>query len=129
MKVELWVDRNAGNAALPDDPELQVIYGQLLYVARVTLPATRKIRLGEGCDILLGLVRLCEDAVGDATKRPVWYTDGKKENLIAVNISTIQCAVGRVKVGQRWGILDLNYGCANTTFMDDDVALDGDDND
>jgi hypothetical protein len=28
-----------------------------------------------------------------------------------------QCAVGRVKVGVRWGIIDLNYGCASTTFM------------
>jgi hypothetical protein len=49
-------------------------------------------------------------------------------NMIAVNISTIQCAVGRVKVGERWGILDLNYACANTSFLDDDGAPDdGDD--
>jgi hypothetical protein len=39
--------------------------------------------------------------------------------LIAVNILTTQCAVGRIKIGQRWGILDLNYGCASTMFMDD----------
>jgi hypothetical protein len=41
-------------------------------------------------------------------------------NTIAVNISTIQCGVGRIKVGKRWGILDLNYGCASTTFRDED---------
>jgi hypothetical protein len=49
-------------------------------------------------------------------------------NKIAVNISTIQCAVGRVKVGEKWGILDLNYACANTTLLDDDGPVDDEDN-
>jgi len=70
-----------------------------------------------GCDVL-GLVRLCKDAVGDASNRPVWYE--KMGNMIGVNISTIQCAVGRITVGQRWEILDLNYGCASTMFIDDE---------
>jgi hypothetical protein len=118
IQVELWADRNAHDAALPDDPGLQVYYGQLLYVTRVTLPANRKIRLAEDCDVLLGMVTLCKDAIGDASIRPVWYSE--MGNMIAVNVSTIQCAVGRVKIGQRWGILDLNYGCASTTFMDDE---------
>ena len=56
---------------------------------------------------------------------PVWYKD--MGNMIAVNISTIQCGVGRVKVGDKWGILDLNYACANTTFLDDDGAVDNED--
>jgi len=71
-----------------------------------------------GCDVLLGLVRLCKDAVGDASNRPVWYE--KMGNVIGVNISTIQCAAGRIKVGQRWDILDLNYGYVSTMFIDDE---------
>jgi len=39
---------------------------------------------------------------------------------MAVNISMIQCAIGRIKVGKRWGILNLNYGCASTMFIDDE---------
>jgi hypothetical protein len=120
------VDRNTDDPELPDEPELQVFYGQLLYIARITLPANRKIKMHQECDVLLGMVHLCKDAIGDASIRPVWYKE--MGNKIAVNVSTIQCAVGRVKVGEKWGILDLNYACANTTFLDDDGTLDdGDD--
>jgi len=84
----------------------------------VTLPATREVSLNEKCDVLLGLVQLCKDAVGDASNCPIWYK--RMGNMIVVNISTIQCAVGRIKVGQRWGILNLNYGCASTMIIDDD---------
>jgi hypothetical protein len=117
------VDHNAHDPTLPDDPGLQVYYGQLQYVTHVTLPANRRIRLREDCDVLIGMVTLCKDAIGDASLHPVWYSE--MGNLITVNISTIQCAVGRIKVGQKWGILDLNYGCTSTTFMDDE----GDDED
>jgi hypothetical protein len=82
--------------------------------------------LRQECDVLLGMVQLCKDAIGDALIRPVWYKD--MGNKIAVNISTIQCAVGRVKVGEKWGILDLNYACANTTLLDDDGPVDDEDN-
>ena len=120
--MALWPDRNADDPALPDDPQLRVYYGQLLYIARVTLPANDEIRLRKDCDVLLGIVQLCKDAVGDASIRPVWYKE--MGNKIEVNISTIQCGVGRVKVGERWGILDLNYDCASTSFLDDDGAVD-----
>lgn len=94
-------DRNADDPALPDEPELEVFYRQLLYITRVTLPANRKIGLHQECDVLLGMVQLCKDAIGDASIRPVWYKD--MGNKIAVNISTIQCGVGRIKVGEKWG--------------------------
>ncbi|KIM20874.1 hypothetical protein M408DRAFT_30008 [Serendipita vermifera MAFF 305830] len=55
VRVKLLVDHNAHDATLPDDPGLQVYYGQLLYVLRVTLPANRNIRLEEDCDVLLGM--------------------------------------------------------------------------
>ena len=114
----MLADRNADDPNLPDVPQLIILYGQLLYIARVTLPATMEVSLNEKCDVLLGLVQLCKDAVGDASNRPVWYK--RMGNMMAVNISTIQCAVGRIKVGKRWGILDLNYGCASTMFIDDE---------
>lgn len=107
------------------------MYGQLKYITRITLSADKKtkkkIGLQEDCDVLLGIVELCQDASGDASNRPVWYS--KMGNWIAVNISTIQCAVGRVKVGRRWGILDLNYGCASTTFIDDEGDAHDEEND
>jgi hypothetical protein len=131
LQVELLVDRNMDDPTLPDVPELVVLYGQLLYIAHVTLPKNRKLKVEEDCEALLGMVRFCKDARGDASLRPVWYTE--MGVLQAVNISTIQCAVGRVRVAgtpKRWGILDVNYGCASTTFLeDDDDAADASDDD
>lgn len=126
LKVELLADRNMDDPTLPDDPELVVLYGQLLHIAHVTLPKDRKLKIKEDCEVLLGLIRFCKDARGDAALRPVWFT--KMGAVQMVNISTIQCAVGRVCVSgtpNRWGILDVNYGCATTTFLEDgDDALD-----
>jgi hypothetical protein len=131
LQVELLVDRNMDDPTLPDDPELVVMYGQLLYIAHVTLPKNQKLKVEEDCEALLGMVRFCKDARGDASLRPVWYTDMGVTQ--AVNISTIQCAVGRVRVTgtpNRWGILDVNYGCATTSFLeDDDDAADASDDD
>lgn len=121
IKVELLVDRNAGNPNLPDDPQPEIRYGQLLYVFEVVLPQNYDLGIREDHQALLGMVRWCKDAVGDAALEPIWY---ESEGVLqAVNMATIQCGVGRVKRGKRWGILDLSFGCARMTFteeMDDD---------
>ena len=52
------MDRNADDPALPDEPKLQVFYGQPLYITRVTLHARRKTQMRQGCDVLLGTVQL-----------------------------------------------------------------------
>jgi hypothetical protein len=68
------------------------------------------------------MVRWCKGAVGDASRKPVWYQE--EGELQAVNMATIQCGVGRVKRGKDWGILDLSYGCARMAFVDDEGAVD-----
>jgi hypothetical protein len=40
----------------------------------------------------------------------------------AVNIAVIQCIVGQIQVGNRWGILDLSYECARISFVDEDES-------
>jgi hypothetical protein len=77
----------------------------------------------EDCEALLGMIRWCKDAVGDASRTPLWYdTDGE---LQVVNISTIQCGVARVRCGTKWGIIDNSFGCARMVFND---GLDDTDN-
>jgi hypothetical protein len=39
---------------------------------------------------------------------PVWYQD--MGTVRAFDIATIDCVVGRVKVGNRWGIVDRSFG-------------------
>ena len=62
LKVELLADCNMDNPTLPDDPELVVLYGHLLYIAHVTLPKDQKLKIREDCEALLGLVHFCKDA-------------------------------------------------------------------
>ncbi|KIM34175.1 hypothetical protein M408DRAFT_59842 [Serendipita vermifera MAFF 305830] len=125
VRVELLADSNAHDALLPDVPLHQVYYGQLLYVVHVTMRKGCLPGVTKDEPAILGIVQWCEGAVGDASVSPVWYK--KMGVLQAVNIATIQCVVGRQPVGDRWGIIDLNYGCASTTFVD--PQGDGDDGD
>ena len=57
---------------------------------------------------ILALVTLCKTNGNDASLTPVWYTD--MEKVRAFDIATIDCVVGRVKVGNRWGIIDRSLG-------------------
>ena len=81
-----------------------VCYGQVQSYIRVTLPA--KARLKTICDVtaILALVMLCKMNGEDASRVPVWYH--KMELVHAFNVMTIDCVVGRVKVGDCWGIID-----------------------
>ncbi|PVF91126.1 hypothetical protein CPB86DRAFT_720040 [Serendipita vermifera] len=114
VRVELLVDRYAHMREREPEFERQVFYGQLLYVVHVTYPRLR----GPPTSVLLGIVQWCKDTEGDATHERVWYSEMGLHQ--AINIATVQCVVGRVKVGRRWGILDLSFGCARTTFLEDE---------
>lgn len=70
--------------------------------------------------VFVGIIHWCKDAVGDAAQDLVWYKEmGDK---IAVNMATLQCGVGRVKVDDRYGIVDLSFGCARTLFTPPDAG-------
>ena len=44
----------------------------------------------------------------DASLVPVWYQE--MELVRAFDIATIDCVVGRIRVGDRWGIIDRSFG-------------------
>lgn len=114
IQLELLADCNAHDQDLPDEPEHKIYYRQLLYITHVTLPCTPALQVHEKEVALLGMVHFCEGARGDASIRPVWYK--KMGTIQAVNMATIQCGVGCVKMRDKWGILDLSVGCARTAF-------------
>jgi hypothetical protein len=60
------------------------------------------------------------DTSGDATRSRVWYSKLKKSQF--VHVGTIQCVVGRVKVGNKWGIIDTSIEGKRTSFVDADDA-------
>ncbi|KAG8830259.1 hypothetical protein FRC17_005140 [Serendipita sp. 399] len=104
---------------LLDSEDNQIVcYGQLQYIAHVSLRSKQQLQIQSGVSELIAIVRWCKDAVGDASQNPVWYTDMGAEE--AINVATLQCGVGRIRIGERYGIIDLSYGCARMVFVDDD---------
>lgn len=100
-------------------------YAQVHYVVKAILPADDILGIHEDYEALLAFVSIC-DTSGDATRSRVWYTRLKKPQF--VNVGTIQCVVGRIKVGNRWGIIDTRLEASWTSFVDaDDAAEEQDD--
>ena len=54
------------------------------------------------------MTNLCKTNGEDASQVPVWYHE--MEFVHAFDISTLDCIIGRVKVGNRWGIIDQSFG-------------------
>ncbi|KAG8786333.1 hypothetical protein FRC15_011650, partial [Serendipita sp. 397] len=89
-------------------------YGCLHYVIQATLPAIPATGIVQDCQVLAALISLC-DTQGDATNNCVWYS--KLQKPIFVHTSTIQCVIGRIQVGRRWGIIDTSINCIRTSFI------------
>ena len=85
-----------------------VCYGQVQSYIHVTLPAEPRLKTGTNSTALLALVMLCKTNGKDASMEPVWYQE--METVRAFDIATIDCVIGRIKVGDRWGIVDRSYG-------------------
>ena len=59
---------------------------------------------------ILAIVSLCRTNGEDATQRPVWYNEKNMGSIRAFSARTVDCAVGRVKAGDHWGIVDCCWG-------------------
>lgn len=97
-------------------------YAQLHYIIHVVLPAHEDFGIKRPFETLLAFVSPCR-AGGDATRSLVTYEQFKRSTY--VHVGTIQCIVGRVRVGRGWGIIDTSVHCSRTAFFtgDDDENL------
>ena len=111
------VDEHEGDPGRPAQDKRTVCYGQVQSYIYVTLPATPHLKTDHDSPALLALVKLCktdgEDGE-DASLTPVWYKDLR--TVRAFDVATIECVVGRVKVGNRWGIIDRSFGMQRTVI-------------
>lgn len=98
---------------------VKCFYAQLHYIVKAVLPVHDTLGIQEEFRGLLALVSIC-DASGDATRSQVWYSKLKKPQF--VHVGTIQCVVGRVKVENRWGIIDTSIEGKRTSSIDADDA-------
>jgi len=121
-QLELLVPTRNADGEIHDVPTC--FYAQLQYVIHAKLPADNRFGLHQDYEALLALVNIC-DGKGDATQGPVWYKRLKSRSF--VHVGTIQCLVGRIRVGNRWGIIDTSLHCMRTSFVSADDEDDDED--
>jgi hypothetical protein len=85
-----------------------ICYRQVHSYIHVTLPTKPRLKTDHESTAILALVTLCKTNGEDVSWVLVWYH--KMELVRAFDVVTIDCVIGRVKVSDRWGIIDRSLG-------------------
>ena len=93
-------------------------YGQVQAYIHVTLPAHPSLKIKADVPAVLALVRMCNTNGMEASSKPIQYKDGDMEAVRAFSVATIDCAIGRVKTGKWWGIVDQSFGPLRINIYD-----------
>jgi len=107
-KLELVIDKYKDDLGRPAQDKQVVCYRQVHSYIHVTLPAEPCLKTDRKSTAILVLVMLCKTNREDASQVPVWYH--KMELVRAFDVVTIDCVIGQVKVGDRWGIINHSLG-------------------
>ena len=103
--------------------ELQTFYGQIQHLFVINFSAATRLDLNVMDDeliVILAAIRTC-DLDGDAAPAGLdihYYS--RVGALHFVDVTNIQCLVGRVKDGNKWAIIDRSGSLARAVYVDDD---------
>ena len=102
-QYEVLVDKNARYAKRPVVLEPKVFFGQLQHIFVVDLQASPPLGLSKQT-LILAAIRICYNPQPKSENGIYYYSrDG---HLEVVDITCVQCLVGRVKDGNEWAIVD-----------------------
>ncbi|KAG8929626.1 hypothetical protein FRC01_004015 [Tulasnella sp. 417] len=123
IRYEALIDRNMHLVNEPIEFRRIICYGQLHYLIDFWMPGV--IINGTyhaSKHHILGFVTPCKTEGKDATSELVLYPNGPSglQPQRFISLSSIECAVGRVKSRDRWWIVDRSDGLARTSFMDEE---------
>jgi len=112
-KYQLLVDKNARfvNAEPHFVPE--TFYGQLQHIFAIKMPAARQLGISQPEILILGALLTCSIEEHNDLDMHYYKTHGRTE---VVDITTVQCLVGRVKDRGSWAIIDRSGSLARATF-------------
>jgi hypothetical protein len=97
----MLVDIHANNRRLAPKFEVQTFSGQLENILVVRLPATPQLALDTGSTLILAGIRQCVNAINSMG---LFYS--KMGRFEVVDMTCVQCLVGRVENDKRWAIID-----------------------
>ena len=95
------MDRHAHRRRKTPDFELQNFFGQLKRVLLLELPPTQRLNLDEPTTVIVALVREVKATLRNGI---YYYKDFGVEEV--VDLSTLQCLVGRIWDRDEWAIID-----------------------
>ena len=125
----MLIDKHARRPRRTPEYEVKTFYGQLqhIYVVRFTAPC-RDLGLDGPSTIILAAIRNCilDDTGTDnyaRSKLDIHYysTQGA---LHIIDITCIQCLVGRMKDRDKWAIVDWSGLLARALYVADDIDID-----
>jgi len=61
---------------------------------------------------------MCNTKGEDASINPVQYKDSDMGSVCAFSVATIDCVIGRVKMGKWWGIVNRSIGPLRINIYD-----------
>jgi hypothetical protein len=112
-QYELLIDINAHVRRRAPEFELQSFFGQLEHIFVIKLPATADLKLTEPTTLILVSIRTCDVEAHNSLDMHFYSKMGRTE---VVDITSVQCVVGRVKTRNSWAILDRSGGLARAYY-------------
>ena len=91
----------------------ETFYGQLQHIFVVKNPGATQLLVGEPEILILGAILTCDIEEKNDLDMHYYKNHGRTE---VVDITTIQCLVGRVKDCGFWTIVDRSGNLARATF-------------
>lgn len=92
-----------------------IFYGELLQILECRLDKKNIWKDFRNQTRLLAVIRPCATRNEDATTSIVEY-EGYTTPIVT-DLQTVQCVIGRVRRGKKWGIIDRSGDIARTQFI------------
>lgn len=116
-QYEMDVDKNARYPKRPVVLESRIFFGQLQHIFVIRLRASPILRLKEKTTLILAAIRTCANPqVKGESSLPYYSREG---HLEIIDMSCVQCLIGRVKDGNEWAIIDRSESCAPVLVNND----------
>jgi hypothetical protein len=113
----MLVDKNSNYRNRPVVLEPRIFFGQLQHIFVVHLNASKTLKLIQPTTLILAAIRECSNA---QLKNNGIYYYTREGSLGVVDISCVQCMIGRVADKDGWAIIDRSIDANRPLFILDE---------
>ncbi|KAL6300193.1 hypothetical protein BKA93DRAFT_819555 [Sparassis latifolia] len=117
VRYEVLVDKNARFHRRRVALEMRTFYRQLQHIFAVRLVPLQPLQLTKLTTLILAAIKSCQIECSHNTLDIHFFSDTGAVDVI--NISCIQCVIGRVLDGDHWVIIDCSGLLARTVYADE----------